>query len=45
MLKQNRVKEVDGMLCDAIENAKNEKEMYIAEGEARGVAKGYSKVK
>jgi predicted transposase/invertase (TIGR01784 family) len=32
MLRQNQVKEVDGMLCDAIQNAMKEKEIYKIEG-------------
>ena len=36
LLTENRVREVDGMLCDIIENAKKEKEQLLAQGEAKG---------
>ena len=33
LLDENRIKEVDSMLCDIIENAKLEKEQLVAQGE------------
>ncbi len=42
MLNENKVKEVDKMLCDIIENAKHEKEELLSQGEfkkAKEIAK------